>query len=131
MRGQLASFYISYFVTFSCPRDKLVKSLSSLMPVSTNGLINISKDCSRVMLYYLPVNTCRYSSLCIQLHMPGGLRCTPLYKLYRYVPPQRVCFLGRFGLKTGIDFDHYGLKSGMVFKGTTGAYKLICLFNSK
>ena len=37
----------------------------------------------------------------------------------------------RFGLKTGIDFDHYVLKSGMVFKGTTGAYKRICLFNSK
>ena len=31
----------------------------------------------------------------------------------------------------GIDFDHYGLKSDMVFKGTTGAYKRICLFNSK
>ena len=27
-----------------------------------------------------------------------------------------------------IDFYHYGLKSGMVFKGTTGAYKRICLF---
>ena len=56
---------------------------------------------------------------------------TPLYKLYRYVPPQRVWFLSRFGLKTGIDFDHYGLKLGMVFKGTTEAYKRICLFNSK
>ena len=31
----------------------------------------------------------------------------------------------------GIDFVHYGLKSGMVFKGTTTAYKRICLFNSK
>ena len=50
---------------------------------------------------------------------------TPLYKLYRYVPPQRVWFLSRFGLKTGIDFDHYGLKSGMVYKGTKGAYKRI------
>ena len=49
----------------------------------------------------------------------------------RYVPPQRVWFLSRFGLKTGIDFDHYFLKSGTVFKGTTGAYKRICLFNSK
>ena len=38
---------------------------------------------------------------------------------------------GWYGLKTDIDFDHYGLKSGMVFKGTTGAYKRICLFNSK
>ena len=56
---------------------------------------------------------------------------TPLYKLYRYVPSQRVWFLSRFGLKTGIDFDHYGLKSSMVFEGTTGAYKRICLFNAK
>ena len=42
-------------------------------------------------------------------------RSTPLYKLYRYVPPQRVWFLSRFGLKTGIDFDYYVLKSGRVF----------------
>ena len=34
---------------------------------------------------------------------------TPLYKLYR------VWFLSRFSPKTGIDFDHHGLKSGMVF----------------
>ena len=61
----------------------------------------------------------------------GGGGGTPLYKLYNYVPPQRVWFLSRFGLKRGIDFDHYGLKSAMVFKGTTGAYKRICLFNSK
>ena len=67
------------------------------------------------------------------VHLPGGGGGggTPLYKLYRYVPPQRVWFLSCFGLKTGIDFDHYGFKSGMVFKGTTGAYKRICLFNSK
>ena len=45
----------------------------------------------------------------------GGGRGTPLYKVYRYVPPQRVWFLSRFGLKTGIDFDNYGLKSGRVF----------------
>ena len=57
----------------------------------------------------------------------GGGGVTPLYKLHRY----GVWFSSRFGLKTGIDFDHYVLKSGMVFKGTTGAYKRICLFNSK
>ena len=55
---------------------------------------------------------------------PGG-GGTPLYKLYRYVPPHRVWFLSRFGLKMGIDFDHYGLKSGMVFKGTTREYKFV------
>jgi len=56
---------------------------------------------------------------------PGG---TPLYKVYRYVPPQRVWFLSRFGLKTGIDFEHFGLKLGMVIGGTfTKAYKFIFL----
>ena len=47
-----------------------------------------------------------------RLSARGG---TPLYNVYRYVPPQRVWFLSRFGLKTGIDFDNYGLKSGRVF----------------
>ena len=50
----------------------------------------------------------------------GGLGCTLLYKPYRYVPPQRVWFLRRFGLKTGIEFAHFGLKSGMVFERATG-----------
>jgi len=49
---------------------------------------------------------------------PGG--GTPLYKLFRYVPPHRVCFLRRFGLKTDIHFAHFGLESAMVFEGTTG-----------
>ena len=31
-----------------------------------------------------------------------GVRGTPLYKLYRYVPPHRVGFLRRFGLKTSL-----------------------------
>ena len=57
---------------------------------------------------------------------PGG--GIPLYKVYRYLPPQRVWFLSRFGLKTGIDFEHFGLKLGMVIGGTfTKAYKLIFL----
>ena len=38
---------------------------------------------------------------------PGG--GTPLYQVYRYVPPQRVRFLSRFGLKTGIDFEHFNI----------------------
>ena len=60
--------------------------------------------------------------------VPGG---TPLYKLYRYVSPDRVGFLRRFGLKTGMHFAHFGLESGMVFEGTTGVDERIYRFNSK
>jgi len=41
----------------------------------------------------------------------GGGGGPPLYKPYRYVLPQRVGFLRRFGLKTGIDFADFGLES--------------------
>ena len=60
-----------------------------------------------------------------------GEKGTPLYKPYRYVPPQRVRFLCRFGLKTGIDFAHFDLESGVVFEGATGVYGRIYRFNSK
>ena len=56
---------------------------------------------------------------------------SPLYKLYRYVPPHPVGFLRRFGLKTGIHFAHFGLESGVVFEGTTGVYERIYRFHSK
>ena len=49
------------------------------------------------------------------------LRGTPLYKLYRYVPPHRVGFLRRFGLKTGTDFSHFGLESGYGLRGKYGS----------
>ena len=74
------------------------------------------------------------SALPLSRPWPPGGRGTPLYKPYRYVPPQRVGFLSRFGLKTGIDFVHFGLESGMVFEGTTrttGMYEHIYRFNSK
>lgn len=58
-------------------------------------------------------------------------RGTPLYKPYSYVPPQRVGFLRRFGMKTCIYFAHFGLESGIVFKEGTGVYERICLFSSK
>ena len=45
--------------------------------------------------------------------MPGG---NSPYEPYRYVPPQRVWVLLRFGLKTGIDFAHFGLEPGMVLR---------------
>ena len=34
------------------------------------------------------------------------------------MPPHRVGFLRRFGLKTGIHFTHFCLELGMVFEGT-------------
>ena len=45
---------------------------------------------------------------------PGG-GGTTLFKVYRFVHLQRVWVLSRFGLKTGINFDNYGLKSGPIF----------------
>ena len=36
-----------------------------------------------------------------------------------------VWFLHRFGLKTVIDFAHFGLKSGIVFDGATMVYEHI------
>ena len=45
--------------------------------------------------------------------------------------PQRVGFLPRFGLKSGMDFAHFGLESGMVFEGTTVQYERIYRFSSK
>ena len=39
---------------------------------------------------------------CIPPGGGGGGRGTHLYKPYRYAPPQRVWYLGLFGLKTGI-----------------------------
>ena len=51
---------------------------------------------------------------------------------YRYVPPQRVKFLRRFGLKTDIDFAHLGLDSGTRFsRELVGVYKRIHGFNFK
>ena len=58
---------------------------------------------------------------------PGG--GTPLYKPYRYVPRHQVGFLSLFGLKTGIHFALFGLKSAMVFEGTKEC-EYIYRFNS-
>ena len=62
---------------------------------------------------------------------PGGGGDSPLYKPYRYVPPQRVGFLHRFGLKMAIDFAHFGLESGMVFEETMRVFEHIYRFKSK
>ena len=35
---------------------------------------------------------------------------------------QKIWFLGLFDLKTGIDFAHFGLESGIVFEGTVSGF---------
>ena len=45
-------------------------------------------------------------------------------------PKGYTWFLGHFGLKTGIDFAHFGLESGTVYEGFT-VYERVCHFNSK
>ena len=37
-----------------------------------------------------------------------------------------IWFLDRFGLKTVIDFAHFGLESGIVFEGAAVVYEHIC-----
>ena len=69
---------------------------------------------------------------CCMVMTLGACRCPGGgYKRYRYVPPRRVGFLRRFGLKTGIRFAQFGLESVLVFEGTTGVYERIYRFNSK
>ena len=51
----------------------------------------------------------------------GGRRVVFPYKSHISMCRQRVGFFRLFGLKTGEDFAHFGLESGMVFKGTTGS----------
>ena len=45
--------------------------------------------------------------ICNAFFAPGS---SPLYRVYGYVPRQKVCFFSCFGLKLGINFDHFGLK---------------------
>ena len=47
------------------------------------------------------------------------------------MPPEKEWFLRRFGRRTGVNFAHFGLESGMVFEGITGVYERVCRFNSK
>ena len=58
----------------------------------------------------------------------GGGGGIPLHKPYRYVLPQRIGFLGLFGLRMGIDkFCPFwsGIRYG--FEGTMGVYERINL----
>ena len=57
--------------------------------------------------------------------MPGGGGVVPYISYIGICRPKGMVF-EPFWSENGVDFDHYGLKSGMVVKGTTGAYKRIC-----
>ena len=61
----------------------------------------------------------------------GGEGVLPYISQNGMCRPKRVGFLIRFGLKTGIDFAHFGLELGMVFEGTTGVYERMYGFNCK
>ena len=59
------------------------------------------------------------------MEVPGG------EALPYTTPPKGYGFLSRFGLKTVVDFAHFGLESAdMVFKGTMGVDERIYRFNS-
>ena len=47
------------------------------------------------------------------------------------MPPQRVGFLGRFGLKMGTFFAHFGPELDIAFKRPTELYDRIYCFNSE
>ena len=66
----------------------------------------------------------------VNLPPPGG-RLLPYISHIGTCRPKGLGFLGRFGLKRGVDFAHFDLELGMVFKGTTGLYERIYWFNSK
>ena len=64
--------------------------------------------------------------------LPGGEgEGTPSRKSYSYVPLQKVRFLCRFGLKTGIDFAHFGLESGMESRELRDCMNADLSFHSK
>lgn len=67
-------------------------------------------------------------TICWSLTDLTGGRVPLSYKLNRYVPLQRVWSLVP---KMGIDFAHFGLELGVVFKRTVEVYEHIYSFNSK
>ena len=62
---------------------------------------------------------------------PGGVPLSYMFKLYRYVLPQRAWSLVPFRSEMGIDFAHFGLELGVVFEGTVEVYEHIHCLNSK
>ena len=93
-----------------------------IMPCIVLGMIRVQKELKDYTGFVL---------LCSDNDFDPGGGGTPLHKPYRNVPPHRVGFLPRFGLKTGLHFAHFGLELGMVFEGTTRVYERIYRFNFK
>ena len=79
----------------------------------------------------VPFQYSPFSGIRNLLGLEEGGGGTPLNKLYRYVPPQRVGFMRSFGLETSIDFVYFGLESGVVFDRTTRVCERIYHFSSK
>ena len=67
----------------------------------------------------------KYVSCACAVFSLGGRGVVP------YISRIAMClgFWGRFGLETGINFAHFGLESGMVYKGTTVLYECVSRFN--
>ena len=85
------------------------------------GWSTTNKSCLRDSLtssrfYSLSINVWN-SGYVRDIFPGGGGGGTPLYKLYRYVPPHRVGFLLRFGLKT-LSLFRSGIGYG--FRGNYG-----------
>ena len=60
--------------------------------------------------------------------LPGGGGVLPYISHTGYVLPYRMGFLRRIGLKTGIHFAHFNLKSGIVFEGTMECMNVLLPF---
>ena len=61
----------------------------------------------------------------------GGGRALPYLSHMSMCRPKGYGFCDVFGLKTGIDFAHFSLESGLNFEKTTGVYERIHPFNSR
>ena len=81
--------------------------------------------------YVRDTHCLRHFNFAIFLFLYRGINVKRKFHVIRYVTPQRVWFLGLFGLKTAIHFAHFCLESGIVFEGNTGVHERSFRFNSK
>ena len=81
---------------------------------------------SALITYSASFINCQICILCMRCIFLGGRRGE-----VPYISHIAMCLglFGRFGLETGINFAHFGLESGMVYKGTTVLYQCVSRFN--